>query len=132
MGHFYKAEVKKAKAGVRGEVTGGQEGTTDRRKQCSGSWEVRAQVGFVSPGSAGAAGCLSLTSSCDFLVISKINRPWISRDWLIYRIWVTWVRRGESQYKDCQRSPDEKFKLEDELLAVKVELTCLLTSVNEE
>lgn len=58
MGYFCQAKVKKAKAEARGEVTGCQEGTTDGRKHCSGSWQVRAQVGFVSPDSAGTARCL--------------------------------------------------------------------------
>jgi len=80
MGHFYQAKVKRANAEVGDEVTGCQEGTTDGRKHCSWSWKVRAQVGFVSPGSAGAAGCLRLTSSRDFVAISKINLAWISRD----------------------------------------------------
>lgn len=65
MGYFYQAKVKKAKAEVRVEVTGCQEETTDGRKHCLGSWQVRVQVGFVSPESAGAARCLPppMTSS---------------------------------------------------------------------
>lgn len=54
MGHFYEAKVKRANAEVGDEVTGCQEGTADGRKSCSGSWKVRAQVGFVSLGSTGA------------------------------------------------------------------------------
>lgn len=65
MEYFYQAKVKKAKAEVRVEVTDYQEGTTDGRKHCSESWQVRVQVGFVSPDSAGAARCLPplMTSS---------------------------------------------------------------------
>lgn len=79
MGGFYQAKVKRADAEVRDEVTGSQEGSTDGRKHFSGSCNVRAQVGFVSPGSTGAAECLRLTSSSDFLADSKMNQPWVSR-----------------------------------------------------
>lgn len=66
------------------------------KKACSGSWKVRAQVGFVSPGSTGAAGCLCLTSSHNFLAVGKINQPWISRDWFIYPVLVTCFRRNRN------------------------------------
>lgn len=57
-GALLSGKGEEANAVVGGEVTGCWEGTTDGRKHCSGSWKVRAQVGFASPGSAGAAGRL--------------------------------------------------------------------------